>query len=64
MNKVYTKEELDFVKVNASILTDSRLTDAFNDQFGKTVSFSAIRKLRQRLGVVKKNGRPKKKVDI
>jgi hypothetical protein len=61
---VYTKEELDFVKVNASILTDSRLTDAFNDQFGKTVSFSAIRKLRQRLGVVKKNGRPKKKVDI
>jgi len=64
MNKVYTKEELDFVKVNASILTDSRLTDAFNDQFGKTVSFSAMRKLRQRLGVVKKNGRPKKKVDI
>jgi len=64
MNKVYTKEELDFVKDNASILTDSRLTDAFNDQFGKTVSFSAIRKLRQRLGVVKKNGRPKKKVDI
>jgi len=64
MNKVYTKEELDFVKVNASILTDSRLTDAFNDQFGKPVSFSAIRKLRQRLGVVKKNGRPKKKVDI
>jgi hypothetical protein len=64
MNKVYTQEELDFVKDNASILTDSRLTDAFNDQFGKTVSFSAIRKLRQRLGVVKKNGRPKKKVDI
>jgi hypothetical protein len=64
MNKVYTQEELDFVKVHASILTDSRLTDAFNDQFGKTVSFSAIRKLRQRLGVVKKNGRPKKKVDI
>lgn len=64
MNKVYTQEELDFVKDNASILTDSRLTDAFNDQFGKAVSFSAIRKLRQRLGVVKKNGRPKKKVDI
>lgn len=63
MNKVYTQEELDFVKVHASILTDSRLTDAFNDQFGKTVSFSAIRKLRQRLGVVKKNGRPAKKAD-
>jgi len=64
MNKVYTQEELDFVKVHAAALTDSRLTDAFNDQFGKAVSFSAIRKLRQRLGVVKKNGRPKKKVDI
>ena len=64
MNKVYTQEELDFVKVHAATLTDSRLTDAFNDQFGKTVSFSAIRKLRQRWGVVKKHGRPKKKVDI
>ena len=64
MNKVYTQEELDFVKVHAATLTDSRLTDAFNDQFGKAVSFSAILKLRQRLGVVKKNGRPKKKVDI
>ena len=63
MNRVYTQEELDFVKDNASILTDSRLTDAFNDQFGKAVSFSAIRKLRQRLGVVKKNGRPTKKAD-
>ena len=63
MNKVYTQEELDFVKVHAATLTDSRLTDAFNDQFGKTVSFSAIRKLRQRLGVVKKNGRPAKKAD-
>lgn len=64
MNKVYTQEELDFVKAHAATLTDSRLTDAFNDQFGKAVSFSAIRKLRQRLGVVKKHGRPKKKVDI
>ena len=63
MNKVYTQKELDFIKENAETLTDSRLTDAFNDQFGKAVSFSAIRKLRQRLGVVKKHGRPAKKAD-
>ena len=61
MNRVYTQEELDFVNDNAATLTDLRLTDAFNDQFGKAVSFSAIRKLRQRLGVVKKHGRPRKK---
>jgi len=61
MNRVYTQEELDFVRDNAVALTDLRLTDAFNDQFGKAVSFSAIRKLRQRLGVVKKHGRPRKK---
>jgi len=61
MNRVYTQEELDFVRDNAVALTDLRLTDAFNDQFGKAISFSAIRKLRQRLGVVKKHGRPRKK---
>lgn len=61
MNRVYTQEELDFVRDNAVTLTDLRLTDAFNDQFGKAVSFSAMRKLRQRLGVVKKHGRPRKK---
>ena len=61
MNRVYTQEELDFVRDNAATLTDLRLTDAFNDQFGKAVSFSAMRKLRQRLGIVKKNGRPSRK---
>jgi hypothetical protein len=61
MNRVYTQEELDFVRDNAATLTDSRLTDVFNDQFGKAVSFSAMRKLRQRLGVVKRHGRPRKK---
>jgi len=60
MNKVYSKIELDFIKDNAATLTDAKLTSAFNDQFGKTVSFAAMRKLRQRLGVVKKSGRPKK----
>jgi|TARA_R110002051_G_scaffold241514_2_gene301868 hypothetical protein len=68
MNKVYSKVEMDFIKENAAILTDAKLTSAFNDQFGKTVSFAAMRKLRQRLGVVKKSGRPfldgENKVDI
>ena len=66
MNKVYNKIELEFIKDNAELLTDSKLTNAFNDRFGKTVSFAAMRKLRQRLGVAKESGRPRleKKVDI
>lgn len=60
---MYSEEEKSFVKEKATFLTDKQLVNIFNDQFGKTISFVAMRKLRQRLGVVKKHGRPKK-VDI
>jgi len=60
---MYSEEEKIFVKEKAILLTDKQLVNIFNDQFGKTISFVAMRKLRQRLGVVKKHGRPKK-VDI
>ena len=63
MNKVYTQEEISFVKENAPDMTDKKLLDEFNRQFGRDVSFSALRKLRQRLGVKKCEGRPRK-VDI
>ena len=64
MNKVYTQEQIEYVKSNAPNMTDLRLTEEFNKNFGKNVSFATMRKFRQRLGIVKKHGRPSGKVDI
>lgn len=65
MNKVYTQQEISFVKENAPDMTDKQLLDEFNRQFGRSVSFAAMRKLRQRLGMKKNGGRPScGKVDI
>ena len=63
MNRVYNLEDLDFIRNQSRVLTDAKLTEVFNEQFGKAVSFTAMRKLRQRLGIVKKHGRPVKKID-
>lgn len=67
-NKVYTPAQIDYVKENAANMTDLQLTEEFNKKFGKNVKFGTMRKLRQRLGIVKKHGRPPKelsgKVDI
>jgi len=63
MNRVYSSEELDFIRNQSRVMTDAKLTETFNEQFGKAVSFTAMRKLRQRLGIVKKHGRPVKKID-
>lgn len=63
MNRVYNLEELDFIRNQSRVMTDAKLTEVFNEQFGKAVSFTAMRKLRQRLGIVKKHGRPVKKID-
>ena len=62
MNRVYNLEELDFIRNQSRVMTDAKLTEVFNEQFGKAVSFTAMRKLRQRLGIVKKHGRPVKKI--
>ena len=63
MNRVYNLEELDFIRNQSRVMTDAKLTEVFNEQFAKAVSFTAMRKLRQRLGIVKKHGRPVKKTD-
>lgn len=60
MNNVYTQAETNWVKEHATGMTDKRLRQAFEDEFGRSVSFAAMRKLRQRLGVKKIGGRPRK----
>lgn len=57
MNKVYSEEERNFIKNNLEY-KDKDLWVLFNSTFGKNLKFATFRKLRQRIGVKKKNGRP------
>ena len=60
MNKVYSEEERNFIKNNSGH-KDADLWILFNRTFGKNLKFATFRKLRQRIGVKKKNGRPERK---
>jgi len=64
MNRVYTKEEIEFVREKSGTTKDKDLVGEFNAQFGRDVSFGAFRKMRQRLGITKKMGRLPAKKDI
>lgn len=50
-NPTYTSQQADFIK--EFVGSDSQLTTEFNDAFGTSLSKSALRKKRQRLGVSK-----------
>jgi hypothetical protein len=63
MNRVYTKEEIEFVREKSKTTKDKDLVEEFNSQFGRGVSFAAFRKMRQRLGITKKMGRLVEKRD-
>lgn len=56
MNKTYTDSQKTFILDNALKMTDRELTKEFNNLFGTNVTFSAMRKYRQRLGLEKKTG--------
>jgi hypothetical protein len=53
----WTREEIFFLKNNAGVATDKELTIQLNDIFGTSRKPAAVRKQRQRLGIVKANGR-------
>jgi len=48
----YTSEQIKFLKEN-SVLSDTELTARFTEIFGVNVAKAAIRKKRQRLGLIK-----------
>ena len=50
-NPTYTTQQMDFVR--HFIGSDSELTTAFNGMFGTSITKSAIRKKRQRMGISK-----------
>lgn len=53
MNKKWSQEEIEFIKNNAPIYSDDRLTLELGNHFNKAYSKGAVRKCRQRLKIKK-----------
>lgn len=63
MNQVWTEVERKFVQDNASILTDQQGSEQLSAISGRKITLYAYRKQRQKLNIVKGQGRGVCKVD-
>ena len=59
MNIKWTLEDKQFIRDNASSVKDKDLATTLSRRNQRIISIDAVRKLRQRLGVIKKSGRGK-----
>lgn len=59
MNIKWTLEDKQFIRDNASSTKDKDLAVALSQRNQRIISIAAVRKLRQRLGIIKKSGRGK-----
>ena len=57
MNIKWTTADKQFVREHASTIKDKDLAVALSNKHRRLISIDAIRKLRQRLGIIKKSGR-------
>jgi hypothetical protein len=57
MNKLWTKEEREFIAANAGIMTDRVLAIKLSQITGRLVTLQSVRKQRQKMGITKKRGR-------
>jgi len=57
MNKIWTDEEKDFVRDNASTMKDEDMAKELSKLANRTVTLQSVRKCRQKLGIKKKRGR-------
>jgi|TARA_Y100000310_G_C20563784_1_gene754434 hypothetical protein len=57
MNKVWTAEERNFIKENASLMTDKILAIKLCQITGRHVTLQSVRKQRQNMGISKQPGR-------
>jgi transposase len=55
--KYWSDTERQFLVESSSNLTDSELVEAINSRFNTSRKLSAVRKMRQRLGLAKASGR-------
>lgn len=59
MNKVWTDKEIALIRTHGPAIIDSRIASIITQMRGRHVSVEAVRKERQRLGIIKRAGRPK-----
>ena len=57
MNRKWTESERRFIVENAHRLTDNEIADRLTVSTGRSISVNAVRKTRQRLGIIKQSGR-------
>mgnify|MGYP003138474159 FL=1 len=57
MNTKWTSKDKQFVREHASHIKDKDLAIELSLRNKRTVTLDAVRKLRQRLGIIKKSGR-------
>ena len=57
MNNRWTSKDKQFVRENAHKKKDKDLPKELSLRNQRTISIDAVRKLRQRLGIIKKSGR-------
>ena len=57
MNTKWTLKDKQFVRAHASHVKDKDLAIELSLRNKRTVTLDAVRKLRQRLGIIKKSGR-------
>lgn len=53
MNKVWETEHIDFIKTNAGVFNDTKLTQELNARFQTNFTMASVRKKRQRLAILK-----------
>jgi hypothetical protein len=57
MNRKWTESERRFIVENAHRLTDRDIADRLTRSTERRISVDAVRKTRQRLGIIKQSGR-------
>jgi hypothetical protein len=57
MNIKWTVEDKQFIRTNAHRMKDKEIASELEARSGRRVSVGAVRKLRQRMGIIKKGGR-------
>ena len=57
MNRKWTESERRIIVQNAHRLTDNDIADRLTRSTGRSISVNAVRKTRQRLGIIKQSGR-------
>lgn len=57
VTKIWTPEEIEYVKNHSNDMTDEELARNLNHIYENRRTFSAVRKVRQRMGIAKASGR-------